>query len=140
VDAEMVNRPRRWDIAFIRKFMFAFGLVSSIFDYLTFGVLLLVLDATPAQFRTGWFMESVVSAAVIVLVIRSRRPFYKSRPGNQLVAATLAVVTAALILPFTPLGRIFGLVALPLSFLLILGLIMILYIFTSEVVKKVFYR
>ena len=140
VDAEMVNRPRRWDIAFIRKFMFAFGLVSSVFDYLTFGVLLLVLHATPEQFRTGWFMESVVSAAIIVLVIRSRRPFYKSRVGIQLLVATLAVVTAALILPFTPLGRIFGLVTLPTSFLLILGLIMILYIFTAEVVKKAFYR
>ncbi len=140
VDVEMVNRPRRWDIAFIRKFMFTFGLVSSVFDYLTFGVLLLLLHATPEQFRTGWFMESVVSAAIIVLVIRSRRPFYKSRPGNQLLVATLAVVMAALILPFTPLGRIFGFVTLPTSFLLILGLIMILYIFTSEVVKKAFYR
>jgi Mg2+-importing ATPase len=140
VDAEMVDRPRRWDIAFIRKFMFTFGLVSSIFDYLTFGVLLMLLQATPDQFRTGWFMESVVSAAVIVLVIRSRRPFYKSRVGIQLLIATLAVVTAALILPFTPLGGIFGLVPLPASFLLILGLIMILYIFTAEVVKKAFYR
>ncbi len=140
VDVEMVNRPRRWDIAFIRKFMFTFGLVSSVFDYLTFGVLLLLLHATPEQFRTGWFMESVVSAAIIVLVIRSRRPFYKSRPGNQLLVATIAVVMAALILPFTPLGRIFGLVSLPLSFLLILALITILYIFMAEVVKKVFYR
>jgi Mg2+-importing ATPase len=140
VDGEMVNRPRRWDIAFIRKFMFAFGLVSSVFDYLTFGVLLLLLHATPEQFRTGWFMESVASAAIIVLVIRSRRPFYKSRPGNQLLVATLAVAMTALILPFTSPGRIFGLVTLPTSFLLILGLIMILYIFMAEVVKKVFYR
>jgi Mg2+-importing ATPase len=140
VDAEMVNRPRRWDIAFIRKFMFTFGLVSSVFDYLTFGVLLMLLHATPEQFRTGWFMESVVSAAIIVLVIRSRRPFYKSRVGNQLLVATLAVVTAALILPFTPLGRIFGLVTLPTSFLLILALITVLYMFMAEVVKKVFYR
>ena len=140
VDVEMVNRPRRWDIAFIRKFMFAFGLVSSVCDYLTFGVMLLFLHATPEQFRTGWFMESVVSAAVIVLVIRRRRPFYKSRPGNQLLVATLTVVMAALILPFTPLGRIFGLVTLPLSFLLILALIIIFYILMAEVVKKVFYR
>jgi Mg2+-importing ATPase len=140
VDAELVNRPRRWDIAFIRKFMFTFGLVSSVFDYLTFGVLLMLLHATPEQFRTGWFMESVVSAAIIVLVIRSRRPFYKSRVGIQLLVATLAVVTAVLILPFTPLGRIFGLVPLPASFLLILGLIMILYIFMAEWVKKAFYR
>jgi len=101
---ELGQLPRRWDIAFIRKFMFAFGLVSSVFDYLTFGVLLLVLHATPEQFRTGCFMESVVSAAIIVLVIRSRRPFYKSRPGNQPLVATLAVVMAALIIPFMPLG------------------------------------
>ncbi len=140
VDREMVDRPRRWDIAFIRKFMFAFGLVSSVFDYLTFGVLLLLLNATPAQFRTGWFMESVVSAAVIVLVIRSRRPFYQSRPGSQLMIATLAVVAATLILPYTPLGEIFGLVPLPLYFVLILALIMILYIFMAEVVKKSFYH
>jgi hypothetical protein len=103
-------------------------------------LLLMLLDATPEQFRTGWFMESVVSAAVIVLVIRSRRPFYKSRIGIQLLVATLAVVTAVLILPFTPLGGIFGFVPLPASFLLILSLIMILYIFTAEVVKKMFYR
>ncbi len=140
VDEEMVNRPRRWDIAFIRKFMIIFGLISSVFDYLTFGVLLLLLHATPDQFRTGWFVESVVSAAVIVLVIRSRRPFYKSRAGNQLLVATLGVVTAALVLPFTPLGRIFGFVTLPASFLLILGLIMVLYIFTAEWAKKAFYR
>jgi P-type Mg2+ transporter len=140
VDAEMVNRPRRWDLAFIRKFMFTFGLVSSLFDYLTFGVLLMLLDATPEQFRTGWFMESVVSAAIIVLVIRSRRPFYRSQVGIQLLVATLAVVTAALILPVTPLGRILGFVTLPTSFLLILSMIMILYIFTAEVVKKMFYR
>lgn len=140
VDSEMVDQPRRWDIAFIRKFMFAFGLVSSVFDYLTFGVLLMFLKATPEQFRTGWFMESVVSAAVIVLVIRSQRPFYKSRPGKSLLIATLALAAATLILPFTPLGRLFGLVPLPLSFLLILGLIMILYIVTAEGVKKIFYR
>jgi Mg2+-importing ATPase len=140
VDAEMVNRPRRWDIAFIRKFMFTFGLVSSVFDYLTFGVLLMLLHATPDQFRTGWFMESVMSAAIIVLVIRSRRPFYKSRAGIQLLVATLAVVTATLALPFTPIGGIFGFVTLPASFLLILGLIMILYIFTAEMVKKAFYK
>jgi len=140
VDAEMVDRPRRWDLAFIRRFMFAFGLVSSLFDYLTFGVLLLVLHATPEQFRTGWFMESVVSAATIVLVIRSRRPFYRSRPGSQLQVATIAVVIAALLFPFTPLGRLFGLVPLPASFLLILGMIVVLYILMAEVVKRVFYR
>jgi P-type Mg2+ transporter len=75
VDPEMVAYPRRWGIKAIRKFMITFGLVSSVFDYLTFGVLLFLLYATPDQFRTGWFLESVASASLIVLVIRSRKPF-----------------------------------------------------------------
>jgi Mg2+-importing ATPase len=140
VDPELVDRPRRWNIAFIRKFMLTFGLVSSVFDYLTFGVLLLILHATPAQFQTGWFMESVISASVIVLVIRSRRPFFKSRPGRYLLMATLIVAGVTLIFPFTPLGRIFGFVPLPLSFLVMMLAIVALYMVTTEVVKKIFYQ
>ena len=123
VDREMVEKPRRWDIQFIRKFMMTFGLVSSVFDYLTFGVLLLILHATPDQFRTGWFLESVISASVIVLVIRSRKPFFKSRPGKYLLMATLLIVVVTMILPFTPLGGIFGFSRLPISFLLLIGMI-----------------
>ncbi|MCX5845485.1 MAG: magnesium-translocating P-type ATPase [Deltaproteobacteria bacterium] len=140
VDREMLNQPRRWNISFIRKFMFTFGLVSSVFDYLTFGVLLFILHATPDQFRTGWFMESVISAAIIVLVIRSRRPFFKSRPGKHLFVATLVIVLATLIFPYTPIGPIFGFVPLPVSFLMMMGLIVILYILMAEFVKKVFYK
>ena len=92
VDPEMVERPRRWDIGFIRRFMIVFGAVSSIFDFVTFGVLLLVLHANEAELRTGWFVESVVSSALIVLVVRTRRPFYRSRPGRPLPIATLVVV------------------------------------------------
>jgi hypothetical protein len=92
----MVAYPRRWDIKAIRKFMITFGLVSSVFDYLTFGVLLFLLHATPDQFRTGWFLESVASASLIVLVIRSRKPFFKSRPSRYLSTATLLVVVVTL--------------------------------------------
>ena len=91
VDPEMTERPRRWDIRDIRDFMLVFGAVSSLFDFATFGVLLLVLHATPEQFRTGWFVESVISASVIVLVIRTRRPFFASRPGRALLASTILV-------------------------------------------------
>ena len=140
VDAEMVDHPRRWDIKAIRKFMITFGLVSSVFDYLTFGVLLLFLHATQDQFRTGWFLESVVSASLIVLVIRSRNPFYTSRPARPLLLATLLTVIVTLILPFTPLGRSFGFGRLPISFFLLLGEILLLYIVTAETVKKVFYK
>jgi Mg2+-importing ATPase len=140
VDAEMVAYPRRWDIRAIRKFMITFGLVSSVFDYLTFGVLMFVLHATPDQFRTGWFLESVVSASLIVLVIRSRKPFYKSRPSTYLFAATLVVVIVTLIFPFTPVGRLFGFGRLPISFLLILAIIIAFYLIAAEITKTVFYR
>ena len=140
VDAEMVDHPRRWDIKAIRKFMITFGLVSSVFDYLTFGVLLLILHATQDQFRTGWFLESVISASIIVLVIRSRKSFFKSRPSNYLLMATLLVVIATVILPFTRLGEIFGFQPLPISFHLLLAVIVVLYIITAEIVKTIFYQ
>jgi Mg2+-importing ATPase len=140
VDKEMIDYPRRWDIKAIRKFMITFGIVSSVFDYLTFGALLLILNATQIQFRTGWFLESVVSASLIVLVIRSRQPFFKSRPGKYLLIATLSIVVITLILPFTPLAGIFGFSPLPLSFLLLIGLIILFYIITAEIVKKIFYK
>jgi P-type Mg2+ transporter len=140
VDEEMVNYPRRWDIKAIRKFMITFGIVSSVFDYCTFGLLLFILHATQVQFRTGWFIESVVSASLVVLVIRTRKPFYKSRPGNYLFITTLSIFFAALILPFTPLSAIFGFCPLPPSFLLVIGLIVLFYVVTAEIVKKVFYK
>lgn len=140
VDGELVREPRRWDIKFIRKFMITFGLVSSIFDYLTFGALLFLLHASVGQFRTGWFMESVISASLIVLVIRTRRPSFKSKPGVALWVATVFVAVGTLILPATPLGRLFGFVPMPLEFLLVLAGILFLYILTAEVVKKIFYR
>jgi Mg2+-importing ATPase len=140
VDSEMVDYPRRWDIKAIRKFMITFGLVSSVFDYLTFGALLTVLHANQVQFRTGWFLESVISASLIVLVIRSRKPFFKSRPGKYLLMATLLIVVVTLIVPFTPLGEMFGFSRLPISFLLLLGAILLLYVFTAEMAKTVFYK
>jgi P-type Mg2+ transporter len=140
VDAEMVEQPRRWDIRFIRDFMMVFGLVSSVFDYLTFGVLMLLLHASPHQFRTGWFLESVVSASLIVLVIRTRKPFFRSRPGLHLQAATLLVVAATLALPYTPLGGILGFTPMPGSFLGVLGAIVVLYVIAVEGAKALFYK
>lgn len=140
VDAEMVDRPRRWDIKAIRKFMIIFGLVSSVFDYLTFGTLLLILHASQDQFRTGWFLESVISASLIVLVIRSRKPFFKSRPSKYLFMATLLVVIVTVILPFTLLGGIFGFRPLTLSFFLLITIIIMGYIVSAEMVKVIFYK
>jgi P-type Mg2+ transporter len=140
VDNEMVNYPRRWNIRVIRQFMITFGIVSSVFDFLTFGVLLLLLHATQVQFRTGWFLESVVSASLIVLVIRTRKPFYTSRPGKYLLRATLSIVSVTLILPFTPLAEIFGFSLLPIPFIFLIGIIVFSYVITAEMAKRVFYR
>jgi Mg2+-importing ATPase len=139
VDTEMVEEPRRWNITFIRRFMVTFGLISSVFDYLTFGVLLLLLHASKDLFRTAWFVESVISASIIVLIIRSRRPFFKSIPGKYLSLATATVVCATLLLPFAPLAALFRLQPLPVVFLSALTGIIALYIFVAEIAKKIFY-
>jgi Mg2+-importing ATPase len=140
VDPELVEKPRRWDIKFIRNFMMTFGSVSSIFDFLTFGVLLFVLHAQPDSFRTGWFLESVISASVIVLVIRTRRPFYQSRPGKYLLATTLLIAAVTLILPFTRLRGLFKFRPLPAPFFIALGAIVVLYIVAAEIAKRLFYK
>ena len=139
VDANMVAQPRRWDIKFIRKFMITFGLVSSIYDYMTFG-LLLSLDVSEEQFRTAWFLESVVSASLIVFVVRSSSAFFKTRPGNYLMAATLIIVCITVMLPYTPLATIIGFVPLSASLLALLATIVVLYLGTAEITKHVFYR
>jgi Mg2+-importing ATPase len=140
VDEQMIDYPRRWDIKAIRKFMITFGLVSSVFDYLTFGLLLLVLRASEGQFRTGWFLESVISASLIVLVIRSRKPFFRSKPGKYLLIATLSIALITLIFPFTPLGTLFGFAPLSITTYLLLLLIVGLYVISAEIVKRIFYK
>src|SRR5450759_883484 len=140
VDGEMVDHPRRWDIGFIRSFMVVFGILSSIFDILTFAALFYILHTTPDQFRTGWFMESVISASLIVLVIRTKKPFFKSIPGKYLSTATLLIVASAFLFPFMPIGKVFGFRQLPISFLLLMGVIVAFYIISAEIVKAVFYR
>lgn len=139
VDADWIERPRRWNIEFIRRFMVTFGLVSSVFDYLTFGVLLWILHAGPAEFRTGWFVESVVSATLIVLVVRTRGSFFRSRPSRALLLATLVVAAATIAIPYTP-GTLFGFVPLPPLFLAMIGLIVLAYVASVELAKRWFYR
>lgn len=140
VDKELVNKPRRMDIKFIRNFMIVFGLLSSIFDYLTFGALLLLLHAQPEQFRTGWFLESVISASLVVLVVRTRQSILNSKPGKYLLMATLATVGVTIIIPWTPLGTLLGFQPLPLSLVLVLGAIVLFYVTAAENVKRVFYQ
>jgi len=140
VDREQVDRPRRWDIRFIRNFMLVFGLVSSVFDYLTFGALLYWLRATEREFQTGWFVESLMTELFIVLVIRTRRPFFRSRPGTVLLVATLMVAGTTIFLPYTPLGALFGFAPLSLPLILLLLGISGGYLVASELVKRWFFQ
>ena len=141
VDAALVEKPRRMDIAFIRRFMIVFGVISSVFDYVTFGALLWWLHADPKQFRTAWFVESVVSAAAIVLVVRTRQPFFRSGPSRGLLWATAMVVAAVLVLPYVPpVARLFDFTPLPPLYLAVLAGVVCLYVLTAEVAKAAFYR
>lgn len=140
VDVESIATPHKWDIRFIKRFMIVFGLISSVFDYLTFGVLIYYLKAGEKLFQTGWFLESVISATLIVLVVRTRLPFFKSLPGKYLTVATLLVVAFVLVMPFTPLANLFGFVKLPPGFYLWMAGIVTCYIITAELAKKWFYK
>lgn len=140
VDEEMLARPQRWDIGFIRSFMLTFGVLSSVFDYLTFGVLLYVFHADTDQFRTAWFVESVLSASLILLVVRSRRSIFKSRPSRRLVGATLCVCLVTVALPYLPFAPLLGFTSLPPLYLVAIAAIVMLYIGLGELAKQVFYR
>lgn len=140
VDPELVERPRRWDVGFIRRFMLSFGLVSSAFDFLTFGALLFVFHASPAAFRTGWFVESLLTELAIALVVRTRRPLFRSRPGTLLWVSSLLVAILAVALPYLPVGRLFEFVPLPLPLMATLIAITATYVVASELTKRVFYR
>ncbi|MBX7066483.1 MAG: magnesium-translocating P-type ATPase [Parachlamydiales bacterium] len=140
VDADTVQKPVKWDLPFIRRFMIVFGLLSSIFDYATFAVLLFWLKADPDLFRTGWFVESVMSATLVVLVIRTRHAFFKSLPSRPLTWAILGTAGCVMAIPYLPILNVFGFVPLPTSFFLPLGAILVLYILSAEIVKRLFFR
>lgn len=140
VDKVAVDKPHSWDIKFIQRFMILFGLLSSIYDFLTFGVLLYFMKADEQVFQTGWFTESVISATLIVLVVRTRLPFFKSLPGKYLGIATSLIVLFVLALPLMPFAGLLGFVRLPLAFYGWMVLIIIVYIFSAEIAKRWFYR
>ncbi|TBR23087.1 MAG: magnesium-translocating P-type ATPase, partial [Candidatus Nitrosotenuis sp.] len=138
VDQKLIQQPRRWDIKFIRKFMVTFGFLSVVFDFLAFGVFIL-LHATEQEFRTGWFIESVISASIVVLIIRTQKPFFKSKPSSYLLLVTLFIVGVTVIFPFTPLAEIFGFTVIPASFYVSIAIIITLYIICAEIIKRKFY-
>ena len=136
VDSEDLVKPRAWDIKAIRKFMIYFGLLSSVFDIVTFIVLRLGFHASATLFRSGWFVESTLTELTVMMILRTHRRFWKSKPGSGLfwASAILALITIAI--PFTGFARVIGLKALPLSLLLILFGLIGIYAFLNEFAKK----
>jgi len=140
VDNEDRRVPRRWEIGFVRRFMVTFGLISSLFDFLTFGFLIVFAGAGEARFQTAWFIESLLTELLIVFVIRTRRSFWQSRPARLLAGLTAVVVVVAFALPFLPFAGWFGFVPLPASVLAGLMTISVLYLLVSEMAKHWFFR
>ncbi len=140
VDKELISRPYKWNLKFIRKFMIIFGLISSFFDFMTFGLLLFLFKAPVDQFRTTWFIESVCSASLIILAIRTRKFFFKSAPSPYLLIAISAVVIMSCLLPWIPFGALFAFTPLPLSYYGAIAIVVVLYFISVEIAKRFFYR
>jgi Mg2+-importing ATPase len=140
VDEEMVARPRRWDMGFLKRFMVQFGLLSSVFDLLTFGLLLWLFAAGAELFRTAWFVESLLTELLVALVVRTRRPCWRSRPGSLLLWSTLAVIGLAFAIPYLPHAGLLGFTPLPRGVVLALVAVALLYVGSTEWLKAGFYR
>ncbi|MDD5029046.1 MAG: magnesium-translocating P-type ATPase, partial [Rhodoferax sp.] len=140
VDAEDLARPKRWDMGFIRNFMLSIGPISSLFDFLTFYILLTWFQAQEGLFHTGWFVESMATQVLVIFVIRTRRNPLRSRPHRWLVLTSVGVVLTALLLPFTPLAPYLGFIPLPLAFFGLLAGLVLAYLAMVEGCKQWFYR
>jgi Mg2+-importing ATPase len=141
VDQEYAERPQKLQAPFIRNFMVSFGPISSIFDFLTFFVLLFIFKASAALFQTAWFVESLFTQTLVIFVIRTRKiPFYRSKPSKSLLLNIIIILIFALVLPFIFIGNFFSFVPLPRNFLLILGFFIVAYMGLAELTKIWFYR
>jgi P-type Mg2+ transporter len=136
VDPELVEQPRRWDIGAIGRYMIQFGLLSSVFDVLTFVMLLVVFHSAAAQFRTAWFVESLLTELVVALVIRTRRPLFRSRPGSLLLWMTVIIATAAITIPYLPVAAPLGFVPLSPVMLGAIVAITAAYVSAVEIAKR----
>ncbi|MEV1134347.1 magnesium-translocating P-type ATPase [Rhodococcus coprophilus] len=140
VDPEELRAPSHWDIAFIRRFMLFFGPLSSLFDFVTFGLMLGVFHAGPELFRTGWFVESLATQILIVFAIRTRRtPFIRSRPSRALIVTVAVVLAVGIGVTFSPFADDLGFTRLPLGFFLMLVVLIVAYLVLIEFAKRLFY-
>ena len=140
VDQEVLKKPRRWDIQLIRNFMFTFGFLSSVFDYLTFAVLLIIFEASEGIFQSGWFVLSILTELLTLLVMRTKRPFFKSRPAPILAFTSLAVAMLTLAIPYLPISNIMNIEPIPFKVMASLLAIAVLYIIVTEIAKHYFYK
>jgi P-type Mg2+ transporter len=141
VDDEYLLKSRPWNVDYIKKFMIFIGPISSIFDFVTFGVLLFIFHASPSLFHTGWFLESLCTQTLVIHIIRTGKiPFIESKPSQFLMFTSIYIVTIGLIIPFTPLGKFFGFVAPPLTYFIALFLIVVSYLFLVQIGKKWFIK
>jgi P-type Mg2+ transporter len=140
VDDDYLTHPRHWDMKFIRNFMLVIGPVSSVFDFLTFYIMLTIFHAGEVLFHTGWFIESMATQVLVIFIIRTRKSPFRSRPNPWLVICSLTVVTVAVLLPFSPAGGYLGFVAPPAFFFVILAAILIFYLLAVEGMKQWFFR
>lgn len=141
VDAQDVQKPRRWNMSFIRKFMVTFGPLSSLFDFITFGALIVVFKFAAPQFQTAWFLESIATQTLAIYIIRTKQiPFIQSQPSRALVASTIAGVTLAVIIVFTKTGSLFRLTPLPWTAIVAITLIVAAYLLTLQWAKQLFYK
>lgn len=140
VDPEDLEQPKRWNMAFIRNFMLTIGPISSLFDFLTFYLLIRLFDADAMLFHTGWFVESIATQVLVIFVIRTRRSPLHSRPNPWLVVTSLAVVLLAMALPFTAIAPFLGFAPLPLAYFGLLALLLMAYLLMVESAKRWFYR
>jgi Mg2+-importing ATPase len=140
VDAQDLATPKRWNMGFIRNFMLTIGPISSLFDFLTFYLLIKLIHADEALFHTGWFVESIATQVLVIFVIRTRRNPVRSSPNRWLVLSSLGVVACAMVLPFTPLASLLGFVPLPPAYFALLSVLLGTYLVMVEAAKQWFYR
>lgn len=140
VDPELLAGPKGWDLRSIKRFMIVFGLQSSLFDFATFGLLYFIFKVTVPEFRTAWFTESLLTQVLILLVIRTRRPFFKSRPSVYLTGIAAIVFFFGLSLPYWPFAAVFELHPLPFSLFWTILLVATVYIFFAEQTKRYLFR
>lgn len=143
VDAEYLRKPKHWDIKEIGSFMVPFGLISSIFDFATFFLMLYVtrrLADPTGMFRAGWFIESLATEILVIYIIRTHRAFWNSRPSRLLLALGLGSIAFGWALVFSPLAKALGFVAPPLQVLGIIGLMLVAYLSMAEIAKRIYYR